>query len=106
MYRYTAVIASWGDTGIVQVWDLTPQLQSLMTLTADANTGGATAEGRSSGGGKNVEAERVAPRHAFTGHRDEGYALDWSPVVEGRLVTGDNADGIHVWEPMVGGCTS
>jgi len=23
----------------------------------------------------------------FTGHAEEGYALDWSPTVEGRMVT-------------------
>jgi len=24
----------------------------------------------------------------FGGHKDEGYAIDWSPVVPGRLVSG------------------
>jgi ribosome assembly protein RRB1 len=33
-----AMCASWGDTGVVQVWDLTPQLQHLMALTAGAYT--------------------------------------------------------------------
>lgn len=31
---------------------------------------------------------RQAPLHIFTGHKDEGFALDWSPVNPGRLVTG------------------
>lgn len=24
----------------------------------------------------------------FSGHKDEGYAIDWSPVIPGRLVSG------------------
>ena len=36
-------------------------------------------------------------------HRDEGFALDWSRVVPGRLAAGDCAKGIHVWEPAPGG---
>ena len=97
MPQRPAITASWGDTGIVQVWDLQPQLQQLMSLTADAGAGGAGAAGAAHA------PQRVAPRHAFTGHGDEGYALDWSPVVEGRLATGDNLGAIHVWEPAEGG---
>lgn len=29
-----------------------------------------------------------APLLKFSGHKDEGYAIDWSPVVPGRLVSG------------------
>nr|GEX46531.1 hypothetical protein [Tanacetum cinerariifolium] len=35
----------------------------------------------------------------FTGHKDEGYAIDWSPLVPGRLVSGDCRKAIHLWEP-------
>lgn len=31
---------------------------------------------------------RQAPLHIFTGHKDEGYALDWSPITAGRLLSG------------------
>lgn len=33
----------------------------------------------------------------------EGYALDWSPVVAGRLASGDCRSRIHVWEPTPAG---
>mmetsp|Transcript_44520 Transcript_44520/g.139647 ORF Transcript_44520/g.139647 Transcript_44520/m.139647 type:complete len:455 (-) Transcript_44520:1166-2530(-) len=36
-------------------------------------------------------------------HRDEGYALDWSPMQEGRFATGDNKKIIHVHSPRDGG---
>lgn len=29
-----------------------------------------------------------APLVKFGGHKDEGYAIDWSPIVAGRLVSG------------------
>ena len=28
------------------------------------------------------------PLKVFSGHKDEGYAIDWSPNVTGRLVSG------------------
>jgi hypothetical protein len=28
------------------------------------------------------------PLKVFSGHKDEGYAIDWSPLVTGRLVSG------------------
>ena len=79
---------------MVQVWDMSPQLTKLSMLTADA---------RDAQAAMNVQPQRSAPRHAFTGHADEGYAMDWSPTVDARLATGDNAGGIHVWEPREGG---
>ncbi|KAJ0499957.1 putative transcription factor WD40-like family [Helianthus annuus] len=39
------------------------------------------------------------PLVKFTGHKDEGYAIDWSPLVPGRLVSGDCKNCIHLWEP-------
>ena len=34
-------------------------------------------------------------------HSAEGFALDWSRVVAGRLATGDCRKAVHVWEPQV-----
>ncbi|KAL2929979.1 Glutamate-rich WD repeat-containing protein 1 [Bienertia sinuspersici] len=42
-----------------------------------------------------------APMSMFR-HKDEGYALDWSPLVPGRLVSGDCQNFIHLWEPASG----
>ena len=37
------------------------------------------------------------PTYTFKGHKDEGYAISWSGVEEGRLATGDCAGAIHIW---------
>jgi len=38
------------------------------------------------------------PSYIFRGHKDEGYALDWSLVKTGRLATGDCTGKIHIWD--------
>ncbi|KAK8942423.1 hypothetical protein KSP39_PZI008894 [Platanthera zijinensis] len=69
-----------------QVWDFTSQLNSL-----------AESEAQCSQGGNNINC--AAPVFKFDGHKDEGFALDWSPVVPGRLISGDCNRCIHLWEP-------
>ncbi|KAM3567223.1 hypothetical protein VYU27_010627, partial [Nannochloropsis oceanica] len=39
-----------------------------------------------------------SPLLSYAGHKDEGWAMDWSSVSRGRLVTGDNRGDIHLWE--------
>ncbi|KAL1781996.1 glutamate-rich WD repeat-containing protein 1 [Sigmodon hispidus] len=46
---------------------------------------------------------RVKPIFSFAGHMGEGFALDWSPRVPGRSVTGDCQKNIHLWTPTDGG---
>lgn len=33
--------------------------------------------------------QKQLPLVKFNGHKDEGYAIDWSPVVAGRLLSGN-----------------
>jgi ribosome assembly protein RRB1 len=80
------LVASWADTGSVHLFDLTAAFQSMTNPS-----GGPRA------------APPVKPLFSFAGHREEGFALDWSPVSSGRLVTGDCAGAIHLWQPMSNG---
>uniref|UniRef100_A0A0E0BEZ2 Major facilitator superfamily (MFS) profile domain-containing protein n=1 Tax=Oryza glumipatula TaxID=40148 RepID=A0A0E0BEZ2_9ORYZ len=80
------ICATWGDTGHVQVWDFSSFLNSLAESGAVAHN----------------EDDRIhnhVPVKIFGGHKDEGYAIDWSPLVTGRLVSGDCNKCIHLWEP-------
>ncbi|KAK9947943.1 hypothetical protein M0R45_003538 [Rubus argutus] len=76
------ICASWGDTGHVQVWDFSSHLNALAESESEVSQG----------------PSNQAPLFKF-GHKDEGFALDWSPLVTGRLLSGDCKNNIHLWEP-------
>ena len=101
MPQRSSICATWSDSGTVQIWDTSKQLNDLMSMVDDAEEEGH--KNNSNAKGLHQQAQRVAPRFAFTGHKDEGYALDWSPTVNGRLLTGDNNGVVHLFEPKQGG---
>ncbi|MFT7815900.1 glutamate-rich WD repeat-containing protein 1 [Arapaima gigas] len=76
--------------GQVEIFDLKPQLEAVHSAAAMATFL------------KHQQGE-AAPLFSFTGHMNEGFAIDWSPKVPGRLVSGDCKKNIHVWEPQEGG---
>ncbi|XAR53432.1 hypothetical protein NMG60_11021979 [Bertholletia excelsa] len=83
------ICASWGDTGLVQVWDFSSHLNALAESETEGNRGAPTVSNQ-------------APLVKFGGHKDEGYSIDWSPLVSGRLVSGDCKNCICLWEPTSG----
>uniref|UniRef100_A0A803QTR4 Histone-binding protein RBBP4-like N-terminal domain-containing protein n=1 Tax=Cannabis sativa TaxID=3483 RepID=A0A803QTR4_CANSA len=78
------ICASWADTGHVQIWDFSSHLNDLAASESNIE------------GGSIVHTQ--APLFKF-GHKDEGFAIDWSPLVPGRLLSGDCKNYIHFWEP-------
>eukprot|EP00035_Acanthoeca_spectabilis_P023070 m.447501 g.447501 ORF g.447501 m.447501 type:complete len:469 (+) comp19523_c0_seq1:25-1431(+) len=70
--------ASWSASGRVSIWDLTPAIEAV-------------------DGGHRARHAVHRPEFTFKGHSDEGYALDWSPLVPYRMASGDNASFTHVW---------
>ncbi|CAM8901955.1 unnamed protein product [Rhodiola kirilowii] len=83
------ICASWADSGHVQIWDLSSQLNALAESDMSSNQGTSSIQNH-------------APLLKFSGHKVEGYAIDWSPLVPGRLLTGDCNSCIHLWEPSSG----
>ncbi|CAD5163697.1 unnamed protein product [Musa acuminata subsp. malaccensis] len=86
MIQRPHICATWADTGHVQVWDISTLLNALAESVSDTTVGGNS-------------IHRLSPIVKFGGHKDEGYAIDWSPIVPGRLVSGDCNSSIHLWEP-------
>lgn len=85
------LLATLADTASVHVWDVQTQIEQLATATADAAKEAAS-----------KAAVKTPAAQTFSGHKDEGYAVDWSPVTTGRLLSGDCAGVIHLWEPANG----
>jgi ribosome assembly protein RRB1 len=99
MPQRSNIVAVWGESGRVSLVDVAPALDalnrdSLRRMSLPVRDGGA---------GPGVRPGAVKPFMSFAGHKDEGYALDWSRVVEGRLVSGANNGGIYAWDMADGG---
>ncbi|KAM9723497.1 glutamate-rich WD repeat-containing protein 1 [Menidia menidia] len=86
-----SLAALWSEKGQVEIFDLQPQLEAVHSSAAMAAF---------------LQQQKEAPAlFSFSGHMSEGFALDWSPKVPGRLVSGDCKKNIHVWEPREGGAS-
>ncbi|KAM4579941.1 glutamate-rich WD repeat-containing protein 1 [Odontesthes bonariensis] len=84
-----SLAAVWSEKGQVEIFDLQPQLEAVHSSAAMAAF---------------MQQQKEANAlFSFSGHMSEGFALDWSPKVPGRLVSGDCKKNIHVWEPREGG---
>uniref|UniRef100_A0A3Q1G4W0 Glutamate-rich WD repeat-containing protein 1 n=1 Tax=Acanthochromis polyacanthus TaxID=80966 RepID=A0A3Q1G4W0_9TELE len=84
-----SLAAVWSEKGQVEIFDLRPQLEAVHSSAAMAAFVS--------------EQKEASPLFSFSGHMAEGFAIDWSPKVPGRLVSGDCKKNIHVWEPREGG---
>ncbi|XP_001361341.2 glutamate-rich WD repeat-containing protein 1 [Drosophila pseudoobscura] len=83
----TVYAASWSELGRVNIWNLTQPLQAV----EDAQLL------------KQYEQNETRPVFTFSGHQQEGFAVDWSPTAEGVLATGDCRRDIHIWSPLEDG---
>jgi len=81
--------ASWSELGKVFIYDLTKPWSAL--------------SGEGEPGLKDYNAQRldarIKPCASFKGHLTEGFAIDWSTMNPGKLISGDCKGGIHVWTP-------
>ncbi|KAL7886478.1 hypothetical protein AOLI_G00041990 [Acnodon oligacanthus] len=86
-----SLAAVWSEKGQVEIFDLRLQLEAVHSSTAMAAF--------------IKQNKEATPLFSFSGHMTEGFAIDWSPKVPGRLVSGDCKKNIHVWEPREGGAS-
>ncbi|KAG0350501.1 WD40-repeat-containing domain protein [Gamsiella multidivaricata] len=70
--RDQQIAATWADTGKVHIWDLAPHIRALDQP------------------GSVIPESAKKPIYTVESHgRTEGFAMDWSETVPGRLLTGD-----------------
>lgn len=83
------IVATWSERGRVHIWDVS---QQVISVDNPATTAGAN------------HSKDAKPLFSFDGHQVEGFAMDWSSTVQGRLATGDCKRNIFLWSPTEGGC--
>lgn len=84
------LVASWSELGRVNIWNISEQLEAVNDAEILK-----TYE-------KEAKGDFVKPAFTFSGHQEEGYGMDWSPIAHGVLATGDCRRDIHVWQPSEG----
>lgn len=86
-----ALVATWSELGRVNIWNVADQLLAV----DDAELLNSYQ--------KEGKANKVKSLYTFSGHQQEGFALDWSRVAPGLLASGDCRRDIHVWTPHESG---
>ena len=81
------IVSTWSDLGVVNIYEFDKHFAAI-----DASVSGPT-----------DERIKCQPVFSFSGHQSEGFAMDWSRNVTGRLLTGDCNKSIHLWQPIEGG---
>jgi len=79
------IVATWADSGKVHMWNLDAQRKAL-------NKG-------------DRAAPQAKPIFTCESHKDEGFALDFSPNEAGRFLSGSNDSQVLLWGPVPGGWT-
>ena len=90
------VIAVWGERATVSLYDVGGALDTLDRSTRNSSSG-TTQESSSM---TTVRKMRKDPFFVYQGHSTEGYAVDWSRVVPGRMATADCHGHIHIWNAL------
>ncbi|KAL6850565.1 Ribosome assembly protein rrb1 [Amphichorda felina] len=81
----TTLTATMTESSDVYIHDITPHLQTFDNP------------------GSTVTAQQNKPVSTIRAHKAEGYAVDWSPTVPGKLLTGDNDGLIYLTSRSDGG---
>jgi len=84
MPQQSHIVATWSDMGQVNLFNLEP-------IVSKFSQKGFKQQSQAS--------SEIKPYFVHSQHPSEGYALDWSPVKQGYLATGDCAGNIHIWTP-------
>ena len=79
---HSTIVATWSDVGNVNLYDVKSLMDQCSGSTATAS---------------NPSSKQGQPFFTYTGHSNEGFAMDWSTMQTTNLATGDVDGKIHVW---------
>ena len=82
------IVAAWTESGRVCLLDAAPALD---TIHLDSR--------RRMRQPNSLSASAIRPFHSFNGHKIEGFALDWSRVSPGNLLSGAMNGSIYLHKP-------
>lgn len=78
------LVASCSDNSDVYVWDIEEYRKKLESPGV-------------------IPKPHLVPKYRFSGHTDEGFAIDFNPLATGVLATGARDRTLRVWSPVEGG---
>jgi ribosome assembly protein RRB1 len=87
MPQKTTIVATWSDIGNVNLFDIEAVVNKFSSSGKGPQKQSATL------------ASEIKPYFVHSKHSTEGYALDWSPVKQGVMASGDCDGNIHIWTP-------
>lgn len=90
MPQHPHIVATWTDQKKVLLWNTNPLLAKFSRPPFSVS--------QSAFGGTGAHASNIVPMQSLA-HKEEGFAMDWSPFEEGSLITGDCANNIYLWKP-------
>ncbi|KAE9545238.1 hypothetical protein AGLY_000781 [Aphis glycines] len=95
--------AVWSERGIVNIYDLNSKLKEVEKAHRNRKIGSEEKKKKfGKAAPKRIMSEHK-PLYSYSGHRDEGFALDWSSKSPGFLASGDCKGNIHTWKPSESG---
>eukprot|EP01062_Namystynia_karyoxenos_P043836 TRINITY_DN320_c8_g1_i1.p1 TRINITY_DN320_c8_g1~~TRINITY_DN320_c8_g1_i1.p1 ORF type:complete len:552 (+),score=159.34 TRINITY_DN320_c8_g1_i1:86-1657(+) len=97
MPQRPTVVAAWGEEGCVSVFDFSDQFRQL-----DDPRGWVRDNAAQRGALAGKHAPLLFRSTREQGHQTEGFALDWSPLKESCLASGDLDGHIWTWEGQGG----
>jgi ribosome assembly protein RRB1 len=83
-----SIVASWSEDTSISIHNVAPILRSMEDPSKQHDQ-------------QPIDWKPVAQ---FTSHAIEGYAVAWSPLVEGLMATGDCGGSIHLWVGIIRVC--
>jgi ribosome assembly protein RRB1 len=95
MPQQSNILATWSDVGKVNVFNI----EHVRARFSSSSVGGSLKPPSSSSSSSSNTKQKDKPYFTHNGHGVEGYAMDWSPVQQGYMCTGDCDGNIHLWTP-------